>query len=238
MFHVPESLSRGVAEQIRLFLGPPSQLAELRSKFTGLEARTEFVPYTTEIDVKVVGPGLSIVPISGETHTLQPQGLAESAWYVTGPEIGKHPYTVLIQDRQKKQKLLGVDGSVLIESFQVSWLDRIKDFLVSNWQWLASAMLVPLASWGLSEWWKRRNPERKIGVVALGSTPDGADIFVNGSFVGHTPATLRLPTGNHTIRIVAGQREWGREISVLAGSKVKLSTNLEGQALGKRTDES
>ncbi len=47
--------------------------------------------------------------------------------------------------------------------------------------------------------------------VAFGSTPDGADIVIDGNLVGNTPSTLRLTPGHHAIEIrMAGYRTWSR----------------------------
>jgi hypothetical protein len=47
--------------------------------------------------------------------------------------------------------------------------------------------------------------------VEFGSTPDGADISIDGTVVGSTPSILRLTPGHHTIEIrMAGYRTWSR----------------------------
>lgn len=47
--------------------------------------------------------------------------------------------------------------------------------------------------------------------VAFESTPEGADIVVDGNEVGSTPSTLRLTPGHHAIELhLAGYRTWAR----------------------------
>lgn len=47
--------------------------------------------------------------------------------------------------------------------------------------------------------------------VEFGSTPDGAEIAIDGNVVGNTPSTLRLTPGHHAIEIrMAGYRTWMR----------------------------
>ena len=68
------------------------------------------------------------------------------------------------------------------------------------------------------------------GTIAVSSTPDNAEISVDGAFVGNAPATLKLSPGKHTIRVsLPGHKEWTREITVLAGSELKLAATLEKQ---------
>lgn len=78
------------------------------------------------------------------------------------------------------------------------------------------------------------NPEsgRKSGsaVVSVNSDPPGADIYVDGAFVGNTPSTLHLSAGEHAIKIEsAGKKSWERQLDVLKDSKVTLSAALTPQ---------
>jgi len=81
------------------------------------------------------------------------------------------------------------------------------------------------------------NPEKKLaagtaepdkGVVNLSSNPVGADVSLDGNFVGNAPATLKLAPGKHTITVkMAGYTDWTREITVQSGSEVQLTAALE-----------
>ena len=64
------------------------------------------------------------------------------------------------------------------------------------------------------------------GIIHLATTPSGASIFLNGRFVGQTPATLLAP-GPHTIRLsLDGAKHWQQDIEVLDGSEVTLQIDL------------
>jgi hypothetical protein len=65
-------------------------------------------------------------------------------------------------------------------------------------------------------------------MVALVSTPAGADVNVDGAFVGNAPATLKLKPGKHTIRVTMnGYKDWSKDMTVLAGSQVNLAATME-----------
>jgi PEGA domain len=67
-----------------------------------------------------------------------------------------------------------------------------------------------------------------IGTIEVRSTPDGAEVYVDGAFIGNAPATLKLAPGQHTIRVTqSGFKEWSREIAVQAGSEAHLSASLD-----------
>jgi len=48
-----------------------------------------------------------------------------------------------------------------------------------------------------------------VGTVSISSDPDGAEIFVDDKFHGNTPATLKIPTGSHSILLkFPGRADW------------------------------
>ena len=71
-------------------------------------------------------------------------------------------------------------------------------------------------------------PPASTGKLSVASVPDGADIEINGSFVGNTPSDLQLPEGEHVITLKkAGFKNWDRKMRVSAGSNVHLNAELE-----------
>jgi hypothetical protein len=70
--------------------------------------------------------------------------------------------------------------------------------------------------------------ESANGSVNVSSNPTGADITVDGNFVGNCPASLKLTPGKHALTVkVNGYKDWSREITVQAGSEVQLNATLE-----------
>jgi hypothetical protein len=67
-----------------------------------------------------------------------------------------------------------------------------------------------------------------LATVVIKSTPDGAEITVDGKFVGSTPSTVRLMPGDHAIAIGrSGYRAWQRTMSVNPGGIVTIDAALE-----------
>lgn len=66
------------------------------------------------------------------------------------------------------------------------------------------------------------------GTVNVSSNPTGADISVDGDFVGNSPSVLKLSPGKHTLTVkLSGFKDWSREITVQAGSEVQLTATME-----------
>ncbi|MGB8967849.1 MAG: PEGA domain-containing protein, partial [Candidatus Sulfotelmatobacter sp.] len=64
--------------------------------------------------------------------------------------------------------------------------------------------------------------------LQLESDPPGADIEVDGSFVGNTPSDVQVAEGDHTVTVKkSGFKDWERKLKVSRGSSVHLNAELE-----------
>ena len=64
--------------------------------------------------------------------------------------------------------------------------------------------------------------------VEFRSSPDSAEVFVNGEFRGSTPVRLNLAAGRHTIELrLPGFKTWERELVVVAGDETRVAARLE-----------
>jgi hypothetical protein len=63
--------------------------------------------------------------------------------------------------------------------------------------------------------------------VIISSNPAGADIEMDGAFVGSTPSTIAVAAGDHTITLKkSGFAAWERKIKV-GGGKIQISADLQ-----------
>lgn len=67
-----------------------------------------------------------------------------------------------------------------------------------------------------------------VGRVSVVSVPDGADIYVDGKFVGNAPSTLSLSAGQHEVSVTTKNKsKWTRQLEVTADSEIQLKADLE-----------
>lgn len=67
-----------------------------------------------------------------------------------------------------------------------------------------------------------------ISTISVKSTPDGADIEVDGKFMGSTPSSLKVSSGEHKVTIKKnGFAVWERKISLSAGGNIVIDASLE-----------
>lgn len=65
------------------------------------------------------------------------------------------------------------------------------------------------------------------GTLAITSTSEGAEIFVDSTGHGKTPATLKLKPGKHSVQVVlTGYQDWVQDISVKVGETATILANL------------
>ena len=63
--------------------------------------------------------------------------------------------------------------------------------------------------------------------ITITSTPAGADIEIDGNFVGNTPSSIDLTPGEHVIAVKkSGYKDWERRIKTSAGA-INLTPELE-----------
>lgn len=74
-----------------------------------------------------------------------------------------------------------------------------------------------------------RSPMMMMTRLTVVSAPDGADIAVDGAFIGNAPSTVNLTEGDHAITVTKnGFKTWERKIKAIGGN-VKLNAELEAQ---------
>lgn len=69
----------------------------------------------------------------------------------------------------------------------------------------------------------------QTATVRITSEPEGAEIELNGAFIGSTPATLQLPAGQQNLTLRKGALLWRRAIQIQPGSNVNINAELSRQ---------
>ena len=63
---------------------------------------------------------------------------------------------------------------------------------------------------------------------SFSSAPSGAEVSVDGRYVGSTPSVVRVNIGNHSVEVaLPGFAEWKRELTVSAGSDLSVNAVLQ-----------
>ncbi len=74
----------------------------------------------------------------------------------------------------------------------------------------------------------QQNSNADFSSVSIKSAPDGAEITIDGKFIGSTPSTVQLKSGEHVISVKKdGYVFWERTIMINVGSSITLDAALE-----------
>ena len=70
--------------------------------------------------------------------------------------------------------------------------------------------------------------ETMVSTIELKSNPDGAEISIDGKYVGNTPTTLHLSVGDHAIKFEKpGFKPWERTLTITPGETTTIPATLE-----------
>jgi hypothetical protein len=71
-------------------------------------------------------------------------------------------------------------------------------------------------------------PMGESATLQFSSTPSGADVSVDGKFIGNTPSTTKVSHGDHEILIeLSGFKPWKRVLSSTPGATQNIAATLE-----------
>jgi hypothetical protein len=71
-----------------------------------------------------------------------------------------------------------------------------------------------------------------MATLDFASTPPGADIEIDGNFVGNTPSSLTVEPGEHAIKVrKSGYKPWERKMKASPGN-AKIAAELEPDTAG------
>jgi hypothetical protein len=74
-------------------------------------------------------------------------------------------------------------------------------------------------------------PAAGAAMVTINSNVSGADIEVDGGFVGSTPTTLQMAAGSHNVQVKSPRGEWRRVLQVSPGSSINLNADMGGTTM-------
>lgn len=73
-----------------------------------------------------------------------------------------------------------------------------------------------------------RAQESSVCILEVSSDPTGADVELDGKFVGTTPTTLRLKPGEYTVTVrKAGFALWARKLAAIPDNELKITAELK-----------
>lgn len=175
-FHAPTELELDEEATVRLVLSIERSIEELEEEIDELgETHGATIRVSDVMIADLSGLGFAIEEITQPTQVVAGEGITDWRWNVAPTETGSRRLHLTLS------ALITVNGSerpYTIRTFEaeltvrVSWPERLGGFVEENWQWLWTAILVPLALLAWRYWTTRRNGQKRtVGSSRTGTGP-------------------------------------------------------------------
>ena len=162
-FTVPESLELGDTFVLRLVLSLEDSVSQLRQRISEIAQRRGIrVRVSDEMEARLTGFGFTITAINPERQLVSRYATTEWAWDLKAVELGVHQLHLSLSallDAKNGQTPRTVRTFDTTLTVRVTWFDRTRGFISDNWQWLLTAILLPLAGWIVAS--RRKPPQPK-----------------------------------------------------------------------------
>jgi hypothetical protein len=185
LFNPPARMVRGHSERVEVRITSSPDL-DLEAGLLGTgPAREEPIRVGLTMTVELLGSAFEILSLNEKEQLVPPGDFAQWAFDVTPTRSGLNRLTVRSSVRVQ------VDGVTAVRDIPV--LDRqievrsdpelaLRTFLEKNWQFIASAVLLPLLGFGLKTAWdlltrkRKRRKARKKNAPAANPEPGPSDL--------------------------------------------------------------
>jgi hypothetical protein len=163
-FNVPEdTLTVGETAEVQLLLSAREPIRRLKRQITALGRREGArIRVSDQMEARLTGAKFKIQEVTPALQAVSGQGVTEWKWDIEPTEAGTHSLhltlSAIIQVR-------GSDRVFPVRTFdqelpvRVTFLSRVSGFVEDNWQWLWTAILIPLLAWFLSKRKQKQKPQ-------------------------------------------------------------------------------
>ncbi len=142
-------------------------------------------------------------------------------WSDTINQLGMISQNYFVMERQREEQDRQTQMNEQLDLLNWKLLQQQSELLEKQ---LQQTPVVPNSNPSAEE----KQHQLKPSVVIFKSSPDGAEITVDGKFIGSSPSSIRLDLGDHQIVIEKpGYIAWKRTMTVKSGSNQTIDTTLE-----------
>ena len=150
-FNTPATIPLGDTAIIELILSTTESIETLQGMLNAVGERTgACILVSNEMEARLTGRGFGIEAITREVQAVSGEEVTKWKWEIEPTEGGVQRLHLTLS------ALLYMEGSRTprtIRTFErtievrVSWRRKVSDFVTNNWQWLLTALVIPLGVW-------------------------------------------------------------------------------------------
>ncbi|HEX7140728.1 MAG TPA: tetratricopeptide repeat protein [Vicinamibacterales bacterium] len=143
VFNAPDQMKVSNTETVVVRIAPKGEASGITSGLSGGTSTAPQEHITPTMAAKLDGIGFDIAPLTPETQLVAGGGFAEWRWDVTPSESGDHDLNLsIIAKLDQFERVVGTQTHHV--HVATDPMGAFKDFFEKNWQWLASAIIIPL----------------------------------------------------------------------------------------------
>jgi hypothetical protein len=163
-FNTPDTMRMGQTQSIQLFLSGSATVEALQKQITAAGSlNSGQVQISGLLDAHLTGANFQIEAVTPEQQAVGTTHTSHWEWRVTPTQRGAQQLELTISPILR---IDGVDREVSIKTFDktinvnVDWPRSVSAFIAANWQWLWTAIFVPIA---LMAWrWLRKRKSARV----------------------------------------------------------------------------
>jgi hypothetical protein len=142
-FNAPDRMKVSEAEQVTVRIAPKGEAAGITSGLSGQTTTASQEHITPTMAARLDGLGFEITALTPETQLVAGGGFTEWRWSVTPTDSGDHNLNVsIIAKLDQYERVVGTETHAI--HVDGNPMAAVTAFFRNNWQWLASAIVIPL----------------------------------------------------------------------------------------------
>jgi len=194
-------------------------------------AEKQAMPLTKVYDMPIEKVYAAVVQVASRDYNVK--SAVKDGYSVTFFEGGTYPYvfSAICREAEPNKTLVAITVEQSVGNPQVFGVGKAKEKQASRfWAELDRAIQINQALKPESAEAGNSRPSVKdeSARLTVKSNPDGADITVDGKFVGSTPSTVEIKPGDHSVRVeFSGYVPWERRLSMSSGDQTSLNAILQ-----------
>jgi hypothetical protein len=149
-FSTPEKLDLREETEVELLLSLQHSVEQLKRRVAAVGRGGAKVRISDEMEARLTGLGFEIEAVTSERQIVSRSRVTEWKWVVEPTRTGVlHLHLTLtalvtVNGERSARSIRTFERTLTI---RVTWQDRVTGFLAGNWQWLWTAIAVPVALW-------------------------------------------------------------------------------------------
>lgn len=159
-FNTPDSMELNESSTIQLLLNPFKSVEELENMINkSAKVKIYQIKISHTMQARLTGNGFQITAITSEEQPISKKETTEWKWDIKAIEYGTQQLHLTLsavihfQGKNLSRAIRTIDKTILVRISFVKW---VSNFTSKNWQWLWTALLIPVGSW----LWKRRKSSK------------------------------------------------------------------------------